>query len=142
MDDDPHLTLGPHDLHVRIGDQHYYVRAARRGDAFSGDGGSGGGGGGVDELVIILVGFVVLVVLSALFSHAFERWQQRQPWKVVVSRATGDKYGPTGRLRTVHRETVVSTETPFARMAELADDVRAGRFAGEVARRSWPRRRA
>ncbi|GAB3658144.1 hypothetical protein GCM10027596_14140 [Nocardioides korecus] len=143
------FRLAPHDLHVRLGDEYYYVRAVRRGTSSKGGGyggGSGGGSGDVGDVVVALVAIVLLVLLALLFGRrierAFERWQRRQPWKVVVLRATGDAWGPTGRLRTVHRETVVSAEAPRARLAELADEVRAGRFAGRVERRVWSRRRA
>ena len=112
------FVLEPHDLHVRVDDQHYYVRAVRRGESLS------GGGLGPVDLLAALIALSTAVVLG----RAVERWQRRQPWKVGVIRASGDRWGPTGVFRTVHRETVVSTEPPATRLAELADDVRSGRF--------------
>lgn len=104
------FTPEPHDVRIERNGWVYYVRGVRRGERFVGGGLTPEGG-----VAVVLIGLVA--------GRRLQAWHERQPWKVgvVCLRADGG-----GIVRTVHKERAGAS--PVARIAALADEVRAGRF--------------
>lgn len=115
-EDELPFELHEHDQRLRVGDHYFYVRAVRRGEMFV-------------PGRVHLESALLLAPLQLVFGRLFARCQARQPWKVGVIRIDGDRWGPTGTARVVHKESGSTLDVPTARLAQLADRVRAGDFA-------------
>jgi hypothetical protein len=111
------FTPGDHDVRVHADRWVYYVRAVKKGVPLAGSGPNDG------------EGTLILLPLMLLFGKPLQSWQDRRPWKIGVVRMPADRWGNTAQGRIVHKERQPAGPVPTARLAELAEDVRRGRFA-------------
>lgn len=139
-DDPPLLDVRKHDVRLHVGQWFYYVRAVRRGESLT------GGLYSLRDMAILVplflamqslqgrglytgVGLAMLVPLRLVFRRVLKGWQTRQPWKIGVVRIRGDRWGPVGDVKVVHREMSTGGELPTSQLELLAERVRAGEFA-------------
>ncbi len=104
------FTPEEHDVRLQRGDWIFYVRGVKKGERLI-----GGGSAGLEGIVFVLT-----------FGLLWAARQERQDrWKVGVVRLRKDW---VGRIRLVHKETLPPGEGPQRRIAELVEEVSAGRF--------------
>lgn len=114
IDDMLPFVPGERDVRVARGDYIFYVRAVRRGSSlrmstWDGD----------------LPGVVAILPFVGLYALA----QRRARWKVGVVRLPSPGSGTAERrIRVMHLELLTRGASPDERIAELAADVRKGRF--------------
>lgn len=115
-DDLYEVNLRPHDERLEVGGWTYYVRAVKRESEFTRRSGWLAG-----ELLIDLplLGFRAVRRLLG----------RREPWTVGVVRLGSVKTWNDLTPKVMHREDLVRGEDPAGRIAELVEEVRAGRFA-------------
>ena len=104
------FTPEEHDVRLERGEWIFYVRGVKRGERFIGGAPTG------------LEGIVFALTLGLLWAARQERLNR---WKVGVVRFRKDW---RGRIRLVHKETLPPGEGPQRRIAELVEEVSAGRF--------------
>jgi hypothetical protein len=112
------FTPEDHDVRIHRGEHLFFVRGVKRGERFTGGGLSlepDAGG-----LLVVLLAVVLAKPLLAAYD--------RLPWKVGVVRMRRDPTGHPSRIRTVHRERLPDGFALEDRIAELVEDVEAGRF--------------
>jgi hypothetical protein len=111
------FTPGDHDVRVHADRWVYYVRAVKRGVPLAGTGSNDG------------EGTLWLLPFALVFGKQLQAWQAGRPWKVGVVRMPADRWGNTAQGRVVHKERHPAGPVPVARLGELAEEVRRGRFA-------------
>jgi hypothetical protein len=126
------LGFEPNDYNVRVATKGwvYYVGAVKRGVPLAGTGTGPSTSEGV--LVLLLSALVVdkpLKSTSIIATKRLPAWQARRPWKIRVVRIAADRWGNTARGKVVHKERHPAGPVPRARLAELAEEARGGRFA-------------
>lgn len=117
MDKNLGFTPGDHDVRVHADRWIYYVRAVKPGVPLTGTGSNDGEG------TLFLLPFALVI------GKPLQAWQARRPWKIGVVRMPADQWGNTAQGRVVHKERHPAGPVPIARLAELADEARGGRFA-------------
>lgn len=111
------FTPGDHDVRVHADRWIYYVRAVSWGAPLAGTGSTDA------------EGMFLLLPVAWAFGKPFQAWRARRPWKIGVVRMPADRWGNTAQGRVVHKERHAPGPVPVARLAELAEDARRGRFA-------------
>ena len=109
------FELGDHDIRIERGEWVYFVRGVKSVESLQAD--LTQGQIGLGEAI---VAFCAASVLDLW-------WRRKKAWKVGVLRVKGSRWGPSGS-KVLHKEVLGVGVAPDARIAELAEEVRAGRF--------------
>lgn len=110
------FDLRDHDVRIERGEWVYFVRGVKSVESLAGDMLAGATGP-----VEAVLGFFMVEVLDVW-------WRRKKAWKVGVLRVKGSRWGPSGRIKVLHKEVLTAGVEPNARIAQLAEEVLSGRF--------------